>query len=405
MLGELEGDGEKEQELGKGKEIVGEEGEEMRESRAMVEKRQDKLYPAPLVSHEEVVSDRSVFMDTLRQFHATMGTKFMVPVIGGKDLDLHLLYILVTQKGGIEKVIVEKRWREVIAAFNFPRTTTSASFVLRKYYLSLLHQYEQVYFFGAQGPLILPSACLQTKTLHRKLDQNESVLDPAMAAYRRRKRTFPGSQSNASCSVPQLLPPMGSQQTIANGNGLAAFASIPRAPTLEQGKYNLPVTGRIVGKFEHGYFVTVNIGLQTLHGILYHAPQPSASSSIATQNNAMVPYVPQTQSRRRQRRHRNRDPDHPKPNRSAYNFFFAEKHAKLKVLYPNRERDFSKMIGEAWNQLTEEERKVYDEYGMRDKERYRREKQEYKERLKLAQTEAVRAKFTWDKPSQVNSEG
>nr|XP_029116864.1 high mobility group B protein 9 isoform X6 [Elaeis guineensis] len=382
MLGELEGDGEKEQELGKGKEIVGEEGEEMRESRAMVEKRQDKLYPAPLVSHEEVVSDRSVFMDTLRQFHATMGTKFMVPVIGGKDLDLHLLYILVTQKGGIEKVIVEKRWREVIAAFNFPRTTTSASFVLRKYYLSLLHQYEQVYFFGAQGPLILPSACLQTKTLHRKLDQNESVLDPAMAAYRRRKRTFP-----------------------ANGNGLAAFASIPRAPTLEQGKYNLPVTGRIVGKFEHGYFVTVNIGLQTLHGILYHAPQPSASSSIATQNNAMVPYVPQTQSRRRQRRHRNRDPDHPKPNRSAYNFFFAEKHAKLKVLYPNRERDFSKMIGEAWNQLTEEERKVYDEYGMRDKERYRREKQEYKERLKLAQTEAVRAKFTWDKPSQVNSEG
>lgn len=48
---------------------------------------------------------------------------------------------------------------------------------------------------------------------------------------------------------------------------------------------------------------------------------------------------------------------------------------------------------------------VYDEYGRRDKERYRKEKQEYKERLKLAQTEVVRAKFTWDKPSQVNSEG
>lgn len=48
---------------------------------------------------------------------------------------------------------------------------------------------------------------------------------------------------------------------------------------------------------------------------------------------------------------------------------------------------------------------MYDEYGRRDKERYRKEKQEYKERLKLAQTEVVRAKFTWDKPSQVNSEG
>lgn len=55
---------------------------------------------------------------------------------------------------------MEKKWREVIAAFNFPRTTTSASFVLRKYYLSLLHQYEQVYFFGAQGPLIPPSGGL-----------------------------------------------------------------------------------------------------------------------------------------------------------------------------------------------------------------------------------------------------
>lgn len=78
MLGEREEDGEREQELDKGKEIVEEEeGEEMRENRVTVEKRQDELYPAPLVSHEEVARDRSVFMDTLRQFHATMGTKFM----------------------------------------------------------------------------------------------------------------------------------------------------------------------------------------------------------------------------------------------------------------------------------------------------------------------------------------
>ncbi|XP_029120126.2 high mobility group B protein 9-like [Elaeis guineensis] len=329
----------------------------------MVEKKQDKFYAAPLVSHQEVVRDRSVFMDTLRQFHATMGTKFMVPVIGGKDLDLHLLYILVTQKDGIEKVIAEKKWREVIAAFNFPRTTTSASFVLRKYYLSLLHQYEQVYFIGARGPLVPPSACLQTKTLRRKLDQTESVLDPEMAACRRRRR---------------------------------------RSSTLT-GPYNIPVTGRISGRFEHGYFVTVNIGSKPLHGILYHAPHhSSASSSMAVQSNAIVPCVPPNQSSRRRRGHRNRDPAHPKPNRSAYNFFFAEKHAKLKVLHPNRERDFIKMIGEAWNRLTGEERKVYDECGRRDKERYRREKQEYKERLKLAQTEVVREKSTRDEASQGN---
>ena len=37
------------------------------------------------------------------------------------------------------------------AVFNFPSTATNASFVLRKYYASLLHHYEQIYFFKARG--------------------------------------------------------------------------------------------------------------------------------------------------------------------------------------------------------------------------------------------------------------
>lgn len=37
------------------------------------------------------------------------------------------------------------------AVFNFPSTATNASFVLRKYYVSLLRHYEQIYFFKAQG--------------------------------------------------------------------------------------------------------------------------------------------------------------------------------------------------------------------------------------------------------------
>ncbi|XP_064991036.1 high mobility group B protein 9-like [Musa acuminata AAA Group] len=118
---------------------------------------QEKLYPAPLHSHEEVVRDSVGFMESLRRFHSSMSTKFMVPVIGGKELDLHLLYVEVTQRGGLAKVIEEKRWREVIAAFKFPPTTTSASFVLRRYYLSLLHHYEQVYYFRIQGPLVPPA--------------------------------------------------------------------------------------------------------------------------------------------------------------------------------------------------------------------------------------------------------
>lgn len=49
------------------------------------------------------------------------------------------------------QIIRERRWKEVTAVFNFPSTATNASFVLRKYYISLLHHYEQIYFFKARG--------------------------------------------------------------------------------------------------------------------------------------------------------------------------------------------------------------------------------------------------------------
>ena len=44
--------------------------------------------------------------------------------------------------------------------FRFSATTTSASFVLRKHYFSLLYHYEQVYFFKLQGPVFTPTGKL-----------------------------------------------------------------------------------------------------------------------------------------------------------------------------------------------------------------------------------------------------
>lgn len=140
---------------------------------------------------------------------------------------------------------------------------------------------------------------------------------------------------------------------------------------LSAGPYNFTVTGSIDGKFEYGYMVTVKIGSEILRGVLYHVQQPSAaaSSSLAAvvsaaheaSNERCTAAMARTR-RRRRRGWRSRDPAHPKPNRSAYNFFFAEKHSKLKVLYPHREREFSKMIGESWNKLNEEERMVAEHF-------------------------------------------
>ncbi|XP_077220505.1 high mobility group B protein 9-like [Tasmannia lanceolata] len=324
---------------------------------------EDKLYPAPVVSHEDVIRNPTLFMDTLKHFHSLLGTRFMIPVIGGKDLDLHLLYWEVTRRGGFEKVVAEKKWKDVISAFKFPPTTTSASFVLRKYYISLLHHYEQVYFFRLQGPLVAPAVAISVRSPSCKpvnnTDLPESTAEPMPTQQeqmpKKRKKEFSGLQMGEPV--------------------------------------NFPVMGTIDGKFDHGYLVTVKMGSEILHGILYH-PIPSGDSTSLATNNAVIPFNATSvrRYRRKKRGRRRRDPSHPKPNRSAYNFFFAEKHSKLKLLYPEREREFSKMIGESWNKLTQEERMIYQDSGLKDKERYKREMQEYKERLKLVQPiEVIRA--------------
>ena len=133
-----------------------------------------------------------------------------------------------------------------------------------------------------------------------------------------------------------------------------------------------PVIGVIDGKFESGYLVTVTIGSEKLKGVLYQAPQnlpwqaqhgthlqPPASSNRNDIANASSD-VPRVHRRRRRKKSeiKRRDPAHPKPNRSGYNFFFAEQHARLKPLHPGKDREISRMIGELWNKLTESERAV-----------------------------------------------
>ncbi|XVF63593.1 hypothetical protein PTKIN_Ptkin09bG0099300 [Pterospermum kingtungense] len=301
---------------------------------------QQKEYPDPLASHEEVVKNSIVFWDTLRRFHFIMGTKFMIPVIGGKELDLHVLYVEATKRGGYEKVVAEKKWREVGSVFMFSPTTTSASFVLRKHYFSLLYHYEQVHFFKMKGPLQTPTVAFP-------------VNDP-------------------SCR-PEL-----------------ALVEYCPKPIREFPDPLIDVVGTIDGKFDCGYLISARLGSEVLSGVLYHPEQPGPSASTSEYANALVPYKRVRGSghsgrRRRRRRSRNAgDPSYPKPNRSGYNFFFAEKHYKLKSLYPNREREFTKMIGESWSSLSPDERMVYQNIGLKDKERYKRELKEYKERLKLS---------------------
>ncbi|XP_056684130.1 high mobility group B protein 9-like [Spinacia oleracea] len=295
-------------------------------------------YLSPVATHEEIVNQPLLFLETLKSFHSMLGSKFMVPVIGRKELDLHVLYVEVTKRGGYIKVISEKKLREISSTFKFSATTTSASFVLKKHYLSLLYQYEQVYFFNVQGPIITtPPTGLcpndNDKYAHERVEDSDSLGD--------------------------IIP------------------------------LSIPAVGTIHGKFECGYLVSVKLGHELLSGVIYHPVNMQCIPSSTTDDLrlAIVPYNPKQprQASRKRRRKRKRwggDPSHPKPNRSGYNFFFSEKHALLKSLYPNsREREFTKMIGELWNKLTSQDRIVYQDMGLRDKERYRTELQEYNAKL------------------------
>ncbi|XP_009781481.1 high mobility group B protein 15 [Nicotiana sylvestris] len=318
-------------------------------------------YPPPLASYENVVASPQLFMDTLQKFHAAMRTKFMIPVIGGKPLDLHRLFVEVTTRGGIAKVLGGKRWKEVTTVFSFPSSATNASFILRKYYISLIYHYERVYYFKAKHWTPSPDVLQQVS--------HAAAPPHGLAGY-----VLPSPEIEAATPKLQMIETTFPEETAAPSTGS-------------------PLCGVIDGKFESGYLITVKIGSEDFKGVLYQVPMNTMHQELQNQNlpvyNTGKAASTATGVVRRKRRKKceikKRDPAHPKPNRSGYNFFFAEQHARLKPLYPGKDREISRMIGELWNNLNVPEKMVYQERALQDKERYRLEMEGYRERLRTGQ--------------------
>ncbi|KAI3794938.1 hypothetical protein L1987_37579 [Smallanthus sonchifolius] len=315
------------------------------------------LYPPPIAQYEDVIASPNLFMDILGKFHAAMGTKFKIPIVGGRDLDLHRLFMEVTSRGGIKKVLEEKKWREVTNCFNFPPSATNASFVLRKYYMSLVHHFEQVYYFKAKAWTPVPTDTWQsTKTV---LTSTYGMNKPML-------------------SLPEI------QDTSVKRQGMnTEEQSLPKGSP--ESSIGLPVTGVLDGKFESGYLCTVRIGGELLQGVLYQTVQTplyeisKLEGQVTTDATQGLTMVRCRRRRRKKSEIRKRDPAQPKPNRSGYNFFFSEHHARLKLLQTGKDKAISRMVGEEWNKLTESEKAVYQEKAAKDKERYRSEMETYRE--------------------------
>ncbi|KAF7237112.1 AT-rich interactive domain-containing protein 3A [Varanus komodoensis] len=75
---------------------------------------------------------RKEFLDDLFSFMQKRGTPVnRIPIMAKQVLDLYMLYILVTEKGGLVEVINKKLWREITKGLNLPTSITSAAFTLR----------------------------------------------------------------------------------------------------------------------------------------------------------------------------------------------------------------------------------------------------------------------------------
>ncbi|XP_006665033.2 high mobility group B protein 15-like [Oryza brachyantha] len=294
-------------------------------------------YPARIAEYKDVVADAAVFRAALEGLHAQMGTKLKVPIIGGKDLDLHQLFKEVTSRGGIDKVKSDNRWREVTASFIFPATATNASFMLKKYYMSLLYHLEQLYLFQAQG-------------WHHETDSRSTSCTEMKAegqVSQKRKR------SSNSCS-----------SDLASSDNVDVI---------------------IDGKFEHGYIATVIMGSKSTKVILYNSTEEPVVSTVAPRVAINSAGLKGTRRRRRRKKLSTTDPRHPKPNRSGYNFFFQDQHRKLKPEHPGQDRLISKIIGERWNNLSPEDKAVYQERGVEDKARYQKQLAAYREEVRTGQ--------------------
>jgi len=108
---------------------------------------------AKILNKEPAVykQEQDNFLRELRKFHDQKGTGFKhIPCINGKEIDLYLLYWLVTAQGGWERVNNRNGWDELLESFDLQPSTVNGSLSLKQTYLRYLDTYEKYYFLGEE---------------------------------------------------------------------------------------------------------------------------------------------------------------------------------------------------------------------------------------------------------------
>ncbi|XP_075145959.1 brahma associated protein 170kD [Haematobia irritans] len=89
------------------------------------------------------------FYKDLQQFHDKRGTTIRnIPRISGREVNLHRLYCVVTERGGFLKVNARDDWDTVLSELGWKEKIVNGSAGLKYIYRRFLEKYERVSFFG-----------------------------------------------------------------------------------------------------------------------------------------------------------------------------------------------------------------------------------------------------------------
>uniref|UniRef100_A0A8D2KUX3 AT-rich interactive domain-containing protein 3 n=1 Tax=Varanus komodoensis TaxID=61221 RepID=A0A8D2KUX3_VARKO len=158
---------------------------------------------------------RKEFLDDLFSFMQKRGTPVnRIPIMAKQVLDLYMLYILVTEKGGLVEVINKKLWREITKGLNLPTSITSAAFTLRTY-MKYLYPYE-CEKRGLSSPNELQAAIDSNRREGRRQGFSGSIF------------TYSPSGTHTMLPSPQLQVPAMGMASATNGSPMVSVPKIKK---------------------------------------------------------------------------------------------------------------------------------------------------------------------------------
>ncbi|XP_044309366.1 AT-rich interactive domain-containing protein 3A [Varanus komodoensis] len=159
---------------------------------------------------------RKEFLDDLFSFMQKRGTPVnRIPIMAKQVLDLYMLYILVTEKGGLVEVINKKLWREITKGLNLPTSITSAAFTLRTQYMKYLYPYE-CEKRGLSSPNELQAAIDSNRREGRRQGFSGSIF------------TYSPSGTHTMLPSPQLQVPAMGMASATNGSPMVSVPKIKK---------------------------------------------------------------------------------------------------------------------------------------------------------------------------------